>query len=85
MLCAGNRNDISKQSLTLSCHKSFVHQGAIMEGNPVSVIDIRIPFWRLVAFFVKASIAVIPAAIIVAVIYFLIVAVFAAMVGIGRF
>ena len=42
-----------------------------MEGNPVSVVDIRIPFWRLVAFFVKAAIAAIPAAIIVSVIYFL--------------
>ena len=56
-----------------------------MEGNPVSVIDIRIPFWRLVAFFVKAAIAAIPAAIIVAVIYFLIAGVLVALLGVGRF
>ena len=40
-----------------------------MEGNPVSIVDIRIPFWRLVAFFVKVAIAAIPAAIIVAILY----------------
>jgi hypothetical protein len=56
---------------------------AIMEGNPVTVIDIRIPFWRLVAFFVKAAIAAIPAAIIVTVIYFLLAAVLLALVGAG--
>ena len=43
----------------------------VMEGNQVSIIDIRIPFWRLVMFFVKATIAAIPAAIIVWVIYFI--------------
>jgi hypothetical protein len=58
----------------------------VVEGNPVSIIDIRIPFWRLVAFFVKASIAAIPAAIIVAVIYVLVAGVLGgAIVGIGRF
>jgi len=57
-----------------------------MEGNPVSIIDIRIPFWRLVAFFVKTTIAAIPAAIIVVVIYVLVVGVLAAVFGgIGRF
>jgi hypothetical protein len=40
-----------------------------MEGNPVSIVDIRIPFWRLVAFFIKAAIAAIPAAIAVAILY----------------
>jgi hypothetical protein len=58
----------------------------VMEGNPVSIIDIRIPFWRLVAFFVKTTIAAIPAAIIVVVIYVLVVGVLAAVFGgIGRF
>ena len=56
-----------------------------MQGNPVSVVDIRIPFWRLVAFFVKAAIAAIPAAIIVAIIYFLIAGVLVAILGAGRF
>jgi hypothetical protein len=58
----------------------------VVEGNPVSIIDIRIPFWRLVAFFVKTTIAAIPAAIIVVVIYVLVVGVLAAVFGgIGRF
>ena len=56
-----------------------------MEGSPISIIDIRIPFWRLVAFFVKAAIAAIPAAIIVGIIYFLVAGVLFAMIGIGRF
>ena len=58
----------------------------VVEGNPVSIIDIRIPFWRLVAFFVKTTIDAIPAAIIVVVIYVLVVGVLAAVFGgIGRF
>jgi hypothetical protein len=52
-----------------------------MEGNPISIVDIRIPFWRLVAFFVKAAIAAIPAAIIVAIIYFLIAGLLIAVLG----
>lgn len=39
------------------------------QNQTVSLVDIQIPFWRLVAFFVKASIAAIPAAIILGVIY----------------
>ena len=42
-----------------------------MEGNPVSIVDIRIPFWRLVAFFIKVAIAAIPAAIVVTLLYVL--------------
>ncbi len=49
-----------------------------MEGNPVSIVDIRIPFWRIVAFFIKAAIAAIPAAIAVLMIYY---AVAALLVG----
>jgi hypothetical protein len=56
-----------------------------MEGNPVSVIDIRIPFWRLVAFFVKAAIAAIPAAIIIGIIYFVVVGILFAMMGMRHF
>lgn len=43
-----------------------------MEANHVSIVDIRIPFWRLVMFFVKATFAALPAAIIVFVIYMLV-------------
>jgi hypothetical protein len=58
----------------------------VVEGNQVSVIDIRIPFWRLVAFFVKATIAALPAAIIVAIIYVLVAGTLGvAIMGIGRF
>jgi hypothetical protein len=38
----------------------------------MTVVDLRIPFWRLVAFFVKSALAVIPAAIILALIFALI-------------
>jgi hypothetical protein len=43
-----------------------------LEHQPVTIADIRIPFWRLVRFFVRASIAAIPAAIILALIYALV-------------
>jgi hypothetical protein len=43
-----------------------------MEVGRVSIVDIRVPFWRLVAFFIKASFAAIPAAIIVTLILSLI-------------
>jgi hypothetical protein len=55
-----------------------------MDNNPVSIVDIRIPFWRLVAFFVKAAVAAIPAAITVSIIYFLIAGVLLAMLGVGH-
>ncbi len=47
----------------------------------VVVIDLRIPFFRLVAFFVKATLAAVPAAIIVSIIFFLLSAVFAGLLG----
>lgn len=47
----------------------------------IIVTDLRIPFLRLVVFFVKASLAAIPAAIVVAFIIMLITAIIAALVG----
>jgi hypothetical protein len=47
----------------------------------VVVIDLRIPFFRLVAFFVKATLAAIPAAIIVSIIIFVLSAIFVALFG----
>jgi hypothetical protein len=44
----------------------------VMEPNDISIVDIHIPFWRLVMFFVKATIAALPAAIIVCAIYMLV-------------
>jgi hypothetical protein len=35
----------------------------------MTIVDLRIPFWRLVAFFVKASLAAIPATIILVLIF----------------
>jgi hypothetical protein len=45
------------------------------------LVDLRIPFVRLVFFFVKAALAAIPAAIILSIIAFVISALFWAMVG----
>ena len=49
--------------------------------NRITIADIDIPFTRLVAFFVKASLAAIPAAIIVWVVIALFWLVLAAMFG----
>ena len=35
-----------------------------MESNQVSLVDVHIPFWRLVVLLIKFSIAAIPAAIL---------------------
>ncbi len=45
------------------------------------IVDLRIPFVRLVLFFVKAAIAAIPAAIIVGLLLTLATAVVAALIG----
>jgi VIT1/CCC1 family predicted Fe2+/Mn2+ transporter len=53
-----------------------------MNGQtPVIITDLRIPFLRLVLFFVKAGLAAIPAAIIVTVIVMLVAAIVAAALG----
>ena len=52
-----------------------------MNETPVIITDLRIPFWRLVMFFVKAGLAAIPAAIIVSVIVAVLAAVVAAAFG----
>jgi hypothetical protein len=51
------------------------------EQTPVVVTDLRIPFIRLMMFFVKAGLAIIPAAIIVGVIVTVLAAVLAAAFG----
>jgi hypothetical protein len=45
------------------------------------IVDLRIPFFRLVFFFVKAALAVIPAAIILSIIGFVLSALFWAVIG----
>jgi hypothetical protein len=54
-------------------------------NNRVTVVDIDISFFRLVAFFVKASLAAIPAAIIVALVLMLIGMLVRAIFGFGGF
>ncbi|HKM88217.1 MAG TPA: hypothetical protein VJX48_06400 [Xanthobacteraceae bacterium] len=49
------------------------------------IVDLRIPFARLVLFFVKAALAAIPAAIIVGFLLMLVAAVIAGVVGDGGF
>jgi hypothetical protein len=53
----------------------------IETGQRIIVVDLRIPFVRLVLFFVKVAIAAIPAAIIVGLLLMLITALFAALAG----
>ncbi|HEU4475677.1 MAG TPA: hypothetical protein VFR71_03155 [Methyloceanibacter sp.] len=43
-------------------------------ANPVTIREIDVPFWRIVTILIKCSIAAIPAAIIVTIIYGLILA-----------
>jgi hypothetical protein len=54
-----------------------------MNGNAQRfvVVDLRIPFFRLVLFFVKAALAAIPAAIIVGMLLMLATALVAALAG----
>jgi hypothetical protein len=47
----------------------------------VTVVDLRIPFFRLVFFFVKVTLAAIPAAIILSIIAFVLSAVLSAILG----
>jgi hypothetical protein len=54
-------------------------------GQRVVVVDLRIPFVRLVLFFVKAAFAAIPAAIIVGFLLMLVTALFAGLAGDGGF
>jgi hypothetical protein len=58
-----------------------------MNGQPTRIVvaDIRIPFFRLVLFFVKVAIAAIPAAFILLVLVMLVTAVLAALIGGGHF
>ena len=54
-------------------------------GQRVVVVDLRIPFVRLVLFFVKAAFAAIPAAIIVGFLLMLVDGLFAGLAGDGGY
>jgi len=49
------------------------------------VVDLRIPFFRLVLFFIKAGLAIIPAAIVVGFLLMLATALIAALAGDSHF
>jgi len=51
------------------------------EPTPIVITDLRIPFIRLVMFFVKVALAAIPAAIILTIIFMVIAAVVAVAIG----
>ena len=50
-------------------------------NNRVTVVDIQMPFWSMVAFMVKAAIASIPAIIILSILLAIVMAIFTAMFG----
>ena len=52
-------------------------------GNPVTIVDIDIPFGRLVGIFIKWGIAAIPATIALSVITGLIISLFFGLLGFG--
>jgi hypothetical protein len=54
---------------------------AMPEPTPIVVTDLRIPFFRLVMFFVKLALATIPAAIIIAMILMVLGAILAVALG----
>lgn len=56
----------------------------IPSAQRIVVVDLRIPFLRLVLFFVKAALAAVPAAIIVGAIAMVVSAIIAAFLG-GNF
>jgi hypothetical protein len=51
------------------------------EPTPIVITDLRIPFIRLVMFFVKVALAAIPAAIILTIIFMVIAAIVAVAIG----
>ncbi len=50
-------------------------------GQRIVVVDLRIPFFRLVLFFIKAALAAIPAAIVVGFLLMLVTALIAVLLG----
>ena len=49
--------------------------------NQVSIVDIKMPFWSMVVFMVKAALASIPAVIIVALIFSILSGIFGGIFG----
>jgi hypothetical protein len=57
-----------------------------MDGpaQPFVIVDLRVPFFRLVVFFIKAALALIPAAIFLGLLAMLVTALLAAALGSGE-
>jgi hypothetical protein len=68
-------------ALWRSMASSATGDPAMPEPTPIVVTDLRIPFSRLVMFFVKVALAAVPAAIIVAIIFMVLGAILAAALG----
>ena len=52
--------------------------------HEVVVTDVKMPFWSMVVFMVKLALASIPAAIILAIVYFIIAAILGGLGGLLR-
>jgi len=53
----------------------------MIDAQRIVIVDLRIPFFRLVMFFIKAALAAIPAAIVVGFLLMLATALVAAILG----
>lgn len=54
------------------------------ESREVTVVDVKMPFWSMVAFMIKWAFASIPAFVILGLMTLAFVAFFAAVLGVGR-
>jgi hypothetical protein len=72
---------LREAALWRSMGRDATGDSAMNGQTPVTITDLRIPFFRLMVFFVKAGLAAIPAAIIVAVIVTVIAAAVAVALG----
>lgn len=73
----------------MSIYNQAIRPEEAMENqnsNTVNVVDIKMPFWSMVVFMVKAAIASIPAIIILTIIGTLVFSVLGGVIqGVGRF
>lgn len=60
-----------RQRVRTELSESSGYHNKVDIANGVKIVDFDIPFWQMVLLLIKVSIAAIPAAIILAVVYFL--------------
>jgi len=75
--------DADVEEIFMSDVPKTVAAQTLLARTPVVVVDLDISFWRLVLFFVKASLAAIPAAIITGFILMLIAIIVRGLFGFG--